>query len=99
MFFIVYFFQACWVLHYFSEIKFKQEAVLAEAIRLTTNALLTDQDLPVKVEAAIALQMLLSEQEKAQKYVEPQVCTPEFRNFFLVFHISFFNYIRKFLHC
>ncbi|PSN35756.1 Importin-7 [Blattella germanica] len=65
--------RACWVLHYFSEIKFKQEAILAEAIRLTTNALLTDQDLPVKVEAAIALQMLLNAQEKAQKYVEPQI--------------------------
>lgn len=76
----VYLFQACWVLHYFSEIKFKQEAVLAEAIRLTTNALLTDHDLPVKVEAAIALQMLLSSQEKAQKYVEPQVHIPELRN-------------------
>ncbi|PNF26978.1 Importin-7, partial [Cryptotermes secundus] len=65
--------RACWVLHYFSEIKFKEEAVLAEAVRLTTNALLTDQDLPVKVEAAIALQMLLNAQEKAQKYVEPQI--------------------------
>ncbi|KAK7864998.1 hypothetical protein R5R35_000025 [Gryllus longicercus] len=65
--------RACWVLHYFSEIKFKQEAILAEAVRLTTNALLTDQDLPVKVEAAIALQMLLNAQEKAQKYVEPQI--------------------------
>jgi hypothetical protein len=73
-------FQACWVLHYFSEIKFKQEPVLAEAVSLTTNALLTDQDLPVKVEAASALQMLLNAQEKAQKYVEPQVCNPEFKN-------------------
>lgn len=61
------------MLHYFSEIKFKQEQILVEAIGLTTNALLTDQDLPVKVEAAIALQMLLSAQEKAQKYVEPLI--------------------------
>lgn len=65
--------QACWVLHYFSEVKFKQEVVLAEAVRLTTNALLTDEDLPVKVEAAIALQMLLNGQEKSEKYIEPQV--------------------------
>ncbi|XP_012141645.1 importin-7 msk [Megachile rotundata] len=65
--------RACWVLHYFSEIKFKQEQILVEAVRLTTSALLTDQDLPVKVEAAIALQMLLSAQEKAQKYVEPLI--------------------------
>ncbi|XP_046751252.1 importin-7 [Diprion similis] len=65
--------RACWFLHHFSEIKFKQEAVLMEAIRLTTNALLHDQDLPVKVEAAIALQMLLSAQDKAQKYIEPLI--------------------------
>jgi len=65
--------RACWVLHYFSEIKFKQEAVLKEAIRLTTNALLADQDLPVKVEAAIALQMLITSQDKAQKYLESQI--------------------------
>lgn len=64
-------FQACWVLHYFSEIEFKQEQILVEAIRLTTNAFLTDQDLPVKVEAAIALQMLLSAQKEARKYIEP----------------------------
>lgn len=61
------------MLHYFSEIKFKQEQILIEAIRLTTNALLTDQDLPVKVEAAIALQMMLSAQTKAQKYIEPLI--------------------------
>ena len=65
--------QACWVLHYFSEIKFKQEVILMEAMRLTINALLTDQDLPVKVEAAIALQMLLMAQDKSQKYVEPLI--------------------------
>lgn len=65
--------RACWVLHYFSEVKFKQEEVLAEALRLVVNALLTDQDLPVKVEAAIALQMFLSAQDKAHKYIEPEI--------------------------
>lgn len=65
--------RACWVLHYFSEIKFKQENILQEAVCLITNVLLTDQDLPVRVEAAIALQMLLTNQEKAQKYIEPQI--------------------------
>ncbi|XP_075230091.1 importin-7 msk [Lycorma delicatula] len=65
--------RACWVLHYFSEIKFKQENILVEAVGMTVNALLNDQDLPVRVEAAIALQMLLGSQEKAQKYIEPQI--------------------------
>lgn len=40
---------------------------------MTVNSLLNDQDLPVRVEAAIALQMLLSNQDKAQKYIEPDV--------------------------
>ncbi|KAM0731269.1 Importin-7 [Formica fusca] len=65
--------RACWVMHYFSEIRFKSEQILVEAIRLITNALLTDQDLPVKVEAAIALQMMLAAQPKAQKYIEPLI--------------------------
>ncbi|CAL1682265.1 unnamed protein product [Lasius platythorax] len=65
--------RACWVMHYFSEIKFKSEQILVDAIRLITNALLTDQDLPVKVEAAIALQMMLAAQPKAQKYIEPLI--------------------------
>lgn len=65
--------RACWVLHYFSEFSFKQEAVLAEAVRLTVTALLQDKELPVKVEAAVALQSLINYQERSHKYVEPQV--------------------------
>lgn len=65
--------RACWVLHYFSEFPFKQENVLVEAVQLTVRSLLYDKDLPVKVEAAIALQSLLSYQDRSQKYVEPQV--------------------------
>ena len=60
-------------MHYFSEIKFKTEQILVDAIGLITNALLRDQDLPVKVEAAIALQMMLSSQQKAKKYIEPLI--------------------------
>lgn len=54
--------------------KFKSEENLVNALRLTTNALLTDAELPVKVEAAIALQVLLSDQEdKVMPLLEPQV--------------------------
>lgn len=65
--------RACWVLHYFSEFSFRQENVLIEAVQLTVRALLFDKDLPVKVEAAIALQSLLNYQERSHKYIEPQV--------------------------
>lgn len=65
--------RACWVLHYFSDVQIKNPQVLAETMRLTTNALLTDKELPVKVEAAIGLQMFLSSQDEAPKYVESQI--------------------------
>ena len=32
--------RACWVLHYFSDVKYQNEAVLAEAFRLTVQSLL-----------------------------------------------------------
>lgn len=65
--------RACWVLHSFSEIKFKNLQVLADSLRLTANALLTDSELPVKVEAAIVIQMYLTSQEKAAPYLEQQI--------------------------
>lgn len=65
--------RACWVLHSFSEIKFKNQQVLAEIMRLTSNALLTDTELPVKVEAAIVIQMYLSSQEAAVPCLQPQI--------------------------
>lgn len=65
--------RACWSLHYFAEFNFKQETVLVEAVNLTIRALLFDKDLPVKVEAAFALQSMLNYQERSHKYIEPQV--------------------------
>lgn len=65
--------RACWVLHYFNEIKLKSPQTLAEIMRLTTHALLKDPELPVKVEAAVVLQMFLIAQEHAQKFLEPQI--------------------------
>lgn len=65
--------RACWVLHCFSEIKFKNPQVLGEIMRLTSNALLTDTELPVKVEAAIVLQMYLTSQDHAAQHLEPQI--------------------------
>lgn len=64
--------RACWVLHYFANVKFKNQQILFHAADLTLNALLTDTDLPVKVEAALALQVLLNSQDKVTKYLEPK---------------------------
>ncbi|XP_071034336.1 importin-7 isoform X2 [Parasteatoda tepidariorum] len=65
--------RACWVMHYFCSMKFKHEANLVTALSLTQNALLNDKELPVKVEAAVALQMLITNQDKAEKHLEPHI--------------------------
>lgn len=65
--------RACWVVHYFCDIKLKNPQILGEIMRLTSNALLTDKELPVKVEAAIGLQHFLTSQDDAAPFVEPQI--------------------------
>lgn len=55
--------RACWVLQAFGDVEFKNHQVLDQIIRLAAHALLYDTDLPVKVEAAIVLQVYLSSQD------------------------------------
>lgn len=54
------------MLHYFCEVKFKSDQNLQTALELTRNCLINDNEMPVKVEAAIALQVLISNQEKGE---------------------------------
>lgn len=61
--------RACWVLQTFGDVEFKEPHILAGIVGLATKALLTDPDLPVKVEAAIVLQVYLSSQEGEQHNV------------------------------
>uniref|UniRef100_A0A7N6A6Q3 Importin N-terminal domain-containing protein n=1 Tax=Anabas testudineus TaxID=64144 RepID=A0A7N6A6Q3_ANATE len=65
--------RACWVLHYFCEVKFKSDQNLQNALELTRLCLINDNEMPVKVEAAIALQVLISNQEKAKEYITPYI--------------------------
>ncbi|TSL68247.1 Importin-7 [Bagarius yarrelli] len=65
--------RACWVLHYFCEVKFKSDQNLQTALELTRLCLINDNEMPVKVEAAIALQVLISNQEKAKEYITPYI--------------------------
>ena len=48
--------------------KFRSDQVLHHAVELVKAALCGDKDLPVRVEAAIALQMLITEQDKGKIY-------------------------------
>ncbi|CAJ0960718.1 unnamed protein product [Ranitomeya imitator] len=54
--------RCCWVLHSFSTLKFHNELNLRNAVELAKKSLLEDKELPVKVEAAIAMQTLISNQ-------------------------------------
>lgn len=65
--------RACWVLNYFADTKFQSDQNLHTAMMCTQKCLLQEQDLPVKVEAAICLQSLLTSQERVQKAVEHNV--------------------------
>ncbi|XP_051976634.1 importin-8-like [Xyrauchen texanus] len=56
--------RSCWVLHSFSPLKFHNELVLRNAVELVKQNLVDDKEMPVKVEAAIALQTLVSNQEQ-----------------------------------
>lgn len=49
--------------------KFKSDQNLQTALELTRRCLIDDREMPVKVEAAIALQVLISNQEKGKRFV------------------------------
>lgn len=65
--------RAFWTLQFFANVKFKQDAVLMEILKSTTNALLNERELPVQAEAAIALQKYLHGHEKAQRCIKPWI--------------------------
>ncbi|KAK3874176.1 hypothetical protein Pcinc_016350 [Petrolisthes cinctipes] len=65
--------RACWILQNFDEIKFKSDQNIVAAMNCIQNALLNDHELPVKVEAAMALSAFLASQNKAEKIVEPNI--------------------------
>uniref|UniRef100_A0A8C4F1C5 Importin N-terminal domain-containing protein n=1 Tax=Dicentrarchus labrax TaxID=13489 RepID=A0A8C4F1C5_DICLA len=64
---------SCWVLHCFSPLRFHDELVLRNAVELVKQDLIDDKEMPVKVEAAIALQTLVSNQEQAKLYIRPYI--------------------------
>ncbi|XP_054164898.1 importin-7-like isoform X2 [Oppia nitens] len=65
--------RACWTLHYFHEIQFTNDANLYQALSYLQNCLLTDKDLPVKVQAAISMQEMISFQDKSKQMIEPNI--------------------------
>ncbi|XP_026643708.1 importin-8 isoform X3 [Microtus ochrogaster] len=65
--------RSCWVLHAFSSLKFHNELNLRNAVELAKKSLIEDEEMPVKVEAALALQSLISNQTQAKEHMKPYV--------------------------
>lgn len=65
--------RACWALNYFCNIEFKNPANIMMATQAVLQCILADQELPVKVEAALCLQSLLHAKEKAREVTTPNV--------------------------
>jgi len=55
--------RVCWVLRQFGEVNFKNIENLRVTMEFLRVALSTDKELPVRIEAAIGLQTMLTEQE------------------------------------
>ncbi|CAO2607249.1 Ipo8 [Lemmus lemmus] len=65
--------RSCWVLHAFSSLKFHNELNLRNAVELAKKNLIEDEEMPVKVEAALALQSLICNQTQAKEHMKPHV--------------------------
>lgn len=61
-------------MQHLSSLKFTREDVLKECLRLLMTSVLTkEEELPVKVEAAFALEAFIADQHKTHEYVRPQI--------------------------
>lgn len=65
--------RACWCIQNFSDIQYSSEESLRYVLEQVLQCLLGEQALPIKVEAAIALQQLIKSQALAQNYIENHV--------------------------
>ncbi|OQR68292.1 importin-7-like [Tropilaelaps mercedesae] len=66
--------RGCWLLQQFSEAKFTRKENLIGCVDLLRTAIMNPQEeVPVKVQAAVAIQELMSDQEEIKNYLEPHI--------------------------
>lgn len=70
--------RGCWVLNYFSNTRFQRESNLVAAVQGVEGCLMREKELPVKVQAALCIQGLITYQEKAQKLFEANIAAITF---------------------
>lgn len=66
--------QACWFIQHVCDVKINNESIWKDLTGLCSNTLLTDKELPVKVQAGLAIQALLLAERSVESLLEPQVC-------------------------
>lgn len=65
--------RACWVLNHFSGLEFKNQNNVIVATQAVLQCALADNELPVKVEAALCLQSLMHSQVPSRDVIKPNV--------------------------
>uniref|UniRef100_A0A914L4I4 Importin N-terminal domain-containing protein n=1 Tax=Meloidogyne incognita TaxID=6306 RepID=A0A914L4I4_MELIC len=66
--------RACYVIHFASETIFKNSVILERVVNALIKAIKEDQEVPVKVEAALALQSLINDQDqKVIQFIRPHI--------------------------
>lgn len=70
---MIYCNQACWFIQHVCDVKINNDNIWTDLSALCTNALLSDKELPVKVQAGLAIQALLIAEDKVEPLLEPKV--------------------------
>ncbi|XP_059474661.1 importin-7 isoform X2 [Neocloeon triangulifer] len=65
--------RACSVIKSFSDVDFTQGGILKETIYYLIECLVNEKELPVKVQAVVALEAIASSQEGVTPFIEPQI--------------------------
>ncbi|XP_022160682.1 importin-7 isoform X3 [Myzus persicae] len=65
--------RASWFIQHICDIKISNDNVWKDLATLCSNALLTDKELPVKVQAGLAIQALLIAENKVEQLLEPRI--------------------------
>ena len=71
---VCYYCQVCWVIQSFSELHYSDSVNEQHVIDTMRSLLHCDKDVPVRLEAAIALQMLLKHQQSGNSHVMCPAC-------------------------
>lgn len=86
---MIFILQACWFIQHVCDVKINNESIWKDLTGMCSNTLLTDKELPVKVQAGLAIQALLIAERGVEPLLTAQVCFI-FKLEYQVFNIFFF---------